>query len=277
MLGALSQAVDIRFENIETDPQVSDDRHYWQSYCNRVGIAAADERGAAMIFLNPDVVIADGGIRALASLLARGKRAIQVLGIRLVKETVIPALLEGYSSLDRAALTISPRQLIALAMDNLHPMTMTHVYDAPDHDLTPTILMWRAGAEGLVARCFHLHPMLVHPRVRNAPFSTTIDDDYLRAACPDPKDEYIVMDWDEFCACELSGLDRPANSQGRTMDIAAWAAAAVRPQHFDNFARRIILHAERTDEAAWNRACAASDQTVNGILQRVLDIRSGEQ
>jgi hypothetical protein len=279
VFGPLSAHIDIRFDEIDDDPAVSGDRHAWQSYCNRVGIKVADQRGAAMVFLNPDVVVADGGLKALATRLAQGKRAIQVLGVRLVKEAVVPLLVDGYRSDDATRLTISPRELIALAMPNLHPLTLTHSYERPDLDIAPSLLFWAAASEGLVARCFHLHPMLVHPRVRNAPFSTTIDDDYLRAACPDSADEYVVVDSDEFCACELSGLDRPGTGQPRPASVdayvAGWASAVARPQHFENVARRIVLHAGRVDEAVWRRACADSDEAINRILNRVLDLKLG--
>jgi hypothetical protein len=233
-----------------------------------------------MIFLNPDVVIADGGIKALMALLQRGKRAIQVLGIRLVKEAVVPLLLNNYSFEQGTRLCITAHELIKIAMVNLHPLTTLHLYNAAGLDLSPSALYWTAGSEGLLARCFHLHPMLVYPRIRNAPFTSTIDDDYLRAACPDPQDEYIVSDSDEFCACELSSIERPATSLPRSSlideDVALWAASAARPQHFENLARRIILHSGGTEGKAWASARAESDQAINRILNRVLELKQAD-
>jgi len=277
--GLLKNQISVRFHEIDRTPAISDDRHHWQSYCNRVGIKAADECGAAMIFLNPDVVIADGGIKALMALLHRGKRAIQVLGIRLVKESVAPLLINNYSSEQGARLCVSARELIRIAVANLHPLTRLHLYNESELDISPSALYWMAGSEGLLARCFHLHPMLVYPRIRNAPFTSTIDDDYLRAACPDPEDEYIVADSDEFCACELSSIQRPAVSLPRSSvideDVALWAASAARSQHFENLARRIILHSGGTEGKAWAAACAESDQAINRILNRVLELKLG--
>ena len=274
---ALAASIDVRFDDIGARPEISQDRHLWQSHCNRVGITAADERGAAMIFLNPDVVIADGGVRALAALLQRGKRAIQVLAVRLVKEIVVPALIDDYATPDRTQLVISPRQLMRLALNNLHPLAELHMYEKQDLDLSPSGLFWAASNEGLVCRCVHLHPMLVHPRIRNADFSTTIDDDYLRSACPDPGDEYIVVDSDEFCACELSGLERPGTGLPRgeiDESVADWLAAAARPQHFENLARRIFLRAEQSDDLVWRDACWRSDDAVRRIFDRVLNLKT---
>jgi hypothetical protein len=278
VFGALATSIDVRFENIDVNTAVSNDRHVWQSYCNRAGISAADEREAAIVFLNPDVVIADGGIRTLASLLNRGKRAIQVFSIRVIKDDVVSALRKRFFSGDGVQLIISPRELVTLALANMHPLSQMHLYDAAERDLAPSGLFWNVGSEGLIARCFHLHPMLVYPRIRNASFSTTIDDDYLRAACPDPEDEYIIADSDEFWACELSGTERQSRGLPRNeidADVASWASVVAKPHHFENFARRIVLHGDRVDETSWSRICAQSDEAVYRILQRVLEIKSG--
>lgn len=273
----LAAHIHVHFDDIGADPETSDDRHKLQSHCNRVGIAAADERNAAMIFLNPDVVIADGGIKALSALLARGKRAIQVLAVRLVKEVAVPALIGKYAAPDRTRLTISPRELMRLALNNLHPLSMLNMYEKADLDLSPSGLFWVAAQEGLVCRCAHLHPMLVHPRIRNAPFSTTIDDDYLRSACPDVGDEYVVADSDEFCACELSGMERagPGLPRGQIDEcVASWLAAAGKPQHFENLARRIFLRAERHDDQVWRDACVASDEAIHRIFHSMMDMKA---
>lgn len=271
----LSAVMPVQVDLIEI-PAEAADRHKLQSYCNRLGIMTADARDAAIVFFNPDVIIADGGMRSLARMVAEGKRAINVLGIRMIREQVLPALRTKYRSPDAAQLTISPRQLIGLALRNLHPLNMMHVYDAPGFDVLPSAIFWRIGQEALIAHCFHLHPMCVYPRVKNAPFSTTIDDDYLKAACPNPDEEYVVLDSDEFCACEMSSLDRFNGSIGRVggdADFAEWAKAYAKPHHLELFCHRISLRGENVDEAAWQAVALESDQVVGRIVREVVDAR----
>jgi len=273
----LAEAIDIRFDETPSDPKAGGDRHHWQSYCNRVGIEYADSHGAAMIFLNADVVVADGGIKSLYAMLERGKRAVQALAVRVVKEEVVPKLIERHRSADGIRLSIMPRDLIRLTLEHLHPLVLQHLYDGPDLDLSPSALFWVVEREGLIARCFHLHPMMVYPRIKNAAFSTTIDDDYLRSACPDPADEYIVMDSDEFCACELSGIDRagPGLPRGQVdKSVSSWAAAAAKLQHFENVARRIILRCEDGDKVAWQKAANQSDTAISAILRQVAELKA---
>jgi hypothetical protein len=118
--------------------------------------------------------------------------------------------------------------------------------------------------------------MLVFPRIPNAPFSTTIDDDYLRSACPDPADGYIVDDSDEFCAVELSGMERAGHGLPRgdvNESVANWATDVAKLEHFENVTRRIFLRAADDDPCAWRNACLRSDDAVHGILNRVLKLQ----
>lgn len=252
--------------------------HRVMSDCHRMAIQYGDSRSAAMVFYNPDVVMADGGMQSLVRLLAAGKRAVQTVGLRLFKDDAVPLLLAQHLAADGVAVTVSPRALMAIAMRHLHPITMMHMQDNPESDLLPQELFWRAGDEGLVARCFHIHPILVYPRNRNAPFTTTIDYDYLRAACPDPADEHVVIDSDEFCVCELSGLQRQMPGLKRTYngrDIATWAWSSAQPYHLEHFCRRIFLHAGRSDAESWAAACARSDAAVAQVFKHLLALQAG--
>jgi hypothetical protein len=274
------QVVDCRLEIIGANAVNIRDPHETMSLCHRKAIEAADAAGAAMLFYNPDIVIADGGMRALVRLLAAGKRAIQVVGLRLQKEEVVPLLLRDHVSPDRTNLVISPRELMALAMPHLHPITKMHLDGADDYDLMPSQVYWRAGDSGLVARCFHIHPILVYPRVRNAAFTTTIDDDYLRAACPDHEDEYFIADSDEFCLCELSSMQRLLHGLRRqpdNRDVAEWAWSTARPHHLEHFSRRIILHAGEIEGPEWAVALSRCDDAAKRIFEHLLDfeIRAG--
>jgi hypothetical protein len=274
------ETVDCRINVIGSDAVKVRDPHLMMSDCHRSAIEYADAAGAAMMFYNPDIVIADGGMQALVRLLEKGKRAIQVVGLRLLKEEVVPLLLERHLSPNGYSVVISPRELMAMAMPRLHPLTQMHMYGPQDFDLMPQELLWPVGLEGLVVRCFHIHPILVYPTVRNAPFSTTVDDDYLRTACPDHSDEYIVTDSDEFCLCELSSMQRDLVGVARTdddRDIAEWAWEAARHHHLEHLSRTVYLHAGRTDTKAWRAAGAESDAAVQRIFDYFLTLEVSAQ
>ena len=272
------EVINCRLDIIGADAASILQPHVTMSNCHRDAIAFADSCEAAIMLYNPDIVIADGAVRALVGLLSEGKRAIQVLGLRLIKEEVVPKLLKDHLGPDGKAIEIAPRELMAIAVDHLHPVSMMHFQDITGIDLMPQELFWRAGEEGLVARCFHIHPLLVYPRVRNAPFTTTVDEDYLRAACPDPEDEFVVTDSDLLCLCELSGLHRSLVGLPRTgsdLDVAQWAVTHAKPHHFEHLCRRILLHSKGTAGPEWKAASDRSDDAVSRILKTVVALRAG--
>lgn len=276
VLPHLQACIPVRFTTIPEDVLALESRHRLQSYCYRQGVADADAIDAGVMFLNADVVFADGAIASLIRLASAGKRSVETLGIRLIKETVAPHLMQHHRAAG-GAIVVSPRQLMALAMENLHPITRAHLYQGESEKLEPSGLMWRVGKEGLVAHCFHLHPIFVHAKIKNAAFTTTIDDDYVQSAQSDRSAAYVVRDSDEFCACELSAVDRQTEPVPRPPErdpskvIAQWAFFNARPRHFELVKDRILLHAGRTNSASWRAVKRESKQAIREVFRHLAE------
>src|SRR3974390_1102735 len=190
----IQENVRCRIDLIDGAAVARADAHKMMSMCHCDAITFANKQGAAMMFYNPDIVLADGGMQTLVRLLQEGKRAVQVVGLRLLKDDVLPQLMKQYVSADGTSLSISPRALMGVAMKHLHPISIMHLHDHEGEYLMPQELFWRIADEGIIARCFHIHPILVYPRNRDAKFTTTVDDDYLSSACPDESEVHIITD-----------------------------------------------------------------------------------
>jgi hypothetical protein len=266
---ALTRLIRVEFHPIRARVDAIANHYFVQSDCYRRGIKTADAADAAMVFLNADVVVADGGIRALIGLLDRGKRAVLAMGVRLNKQGVAADLLARRSDAQGPAIAIAPRALARLATANLHQISRTHLYRNDEDGLNPASLLWPVGADGLLMRCFHLHPLLVYPRRKNASFTTTIDNDYLEAACPNPADTHIIQDSDEFLACELSDAKRRINAMARSgedIDIARWAQIHANDHHRELLTVPIRLHSGDISGPEWQAALAQSDDVVARVL-----------
>ncbi len=140
---------------------------------------------------------------------------------------------------------------------------------AESDDLSLAALYWRVGEEGLLAHCFHLHPILVYPRVKNAPFTKTIDGDYLEAACPDPADTYIITDSDEFSAWELSDVERRVKTISRAQplrDVVKWIREQTTPRHRILVKSTIRIHTGPADEGAWRQTEREADGAIGKLL-----------
>lgn len=260
---ALSSAIQVEIKLIEGEIGLP---HDMMSACFRRGISMADEQGAASVFLTPDFVCSDKTFTTLQRLVLQGWRVVHVTGIRLNKESAALALRERF--LRGNVIAVDPRDLMQLALRNLHPLATSSFWEEGEDDLLPSNLYWRVGSEGILARCFHLHPILVFPERKQAPFFVTVDDDYVLSSCPDPSHDYVSRDSDEVLVVELSDLRRYFRTgmrKGSVNDVAFWAELAANRRHRRLVDVPIRLHTGGMDEALWREAERRSNEVVSQI------------
>ena len=262
----LSQTIDVTTSLYDGDLSIPHDA---MSACYRIGIDAASARGAAIVFLTPDLIWSDGSFIELERLASQGHRVVHTLGLRLLKETFVPAVARVHRSADNATLTIAPRDLVQFALHHLHPIAKTHMWEETGDSMVPANLYWRVNGEGLLARCFHLHPLLVNPSRKNVHFHGTVDDDFVMAACPDSASDYVVTDSDQLLACEISRKTHAVQTnctQGVVSDIAAWAEGAANKRHRKLALIPIRFHATAISEDKWDAVERRATAVMNEAL-----------
>lgn len=265
----LVSSIKVEFYPLRTRIERITDPYDFQSDCYRRAIWRADAADQAMVFLTPDLVMADGSMRGLARIASTSVRAILGVGIRLDKESVRQHLLGTPRSPQGDTITISPRDLARLALDTLHPIAKAHMHHAESDFQVLSNRYWRVGSEGLLARCFHLHPFLVYPRVKNAPFAKSIDGDYIEAACPDFSETYIITDSDEFSAWELSEVGRRIPMMSRSAPTSAvikWIREKTTPRHRVLIRSSVRIHASDADEVQWDPAESEANDIISKLL-----------
>ncbi|NMM46725.1 hypothetical protein HH303_19710 [Rhodospirillaceae bacterium KN72] len=273
----LARTIAVEFHEITTDPADQANPYNTQSDCYRLGIELGNAADAALIFHNADVVMADGGFRYLVDAVDTGKRAVMAMGVRLNKEDASSAIRSYQVDKSSPEITLTPRDLSRIALDNLHQLTKLHIFNRrKPKEWLPFAIFWEVR-NGLLMRCFNLHPVVVYPEVKDAQFSKTIDHDYLEAACPNPTDTVIVQDSDLFCACELSRHDLMMDVmpwQGSAVEIARWAHFHTTSHYRSLLGSTIRLHAAGCDGREWLDAQAQSDAVVREVLEKVDDVEA---
>jgi len=219
---ALSRLMPVRF--IVDDAQISDDKfNPLMAFHNR-SIRTASESDAALLFLAPDFVLADGVVARIAEVHAAGKRAVFTLTPRLKAEDAARDLAKFHDAAS-GALTISPREMAGVVMSHLHPIERSYTW-GPAFSSFPIHAYWPVGEEGFLARCFYLHPIFVDPMQRGEFPAITIDADFVERACPDMDDVHVVRDSDELLCVELSrAAAGDANAVGKPWGAKAWPYA----------------------------------------------------
>ena len=173
--------------------------HALQMACHQKAISDILAADAAIIMLSADFVFSDDALAAVVRRHRDGYRAVVNTGLRLRKEPFLRALQESRAPLE----ALSPRELVRMALPHLHAHTESMFADAGSFSMFPVAVYWRVGGDGLLARCLHLHPLMVDPMSR-APLRGTNDGRYVFRVCPDLSRVHVVTDSDELQMFELT-------------------------------------------------------------------------
>lgn len=250
----------------QPDPTRRRDRRFeLMTVCHRQAIGDALAADAALIFLAPDIVLSAGAFASIVQRHRAGYRAVVCTGLRLEKESFLEAIDDS-----RAARALPPRDLVRLALPRLHAHTRSMFVDAKAFSTFPVGIYWPVGAEGLLARCFHLHPLMIDPIIPVLP-RRTIDGRYLEQACPDAARVHVVSDSDELQMFELTTVTRRIGAGPWGAGASAWRAAAVAAVCDDlqiGYWRQypVRLHTGEFD-ARWSVVAATADAFAKKVLR----------
>lgn len=228
----------------------------------------AGREDAAMIFPSPDTVISSGAFERVGRAVSSGNRAVMVASLRYVKDTLGPEIMDRFRR-DDGCISASPRELIDVGLDHLHPMTNSLMIDSGLFAASPAKVLWKVEDEGLLARCLHMHPLMVWPRNMAATPFGAVDTDFLASACPDYDDYHIVTDSDELAVLELSARGKsgePVREGGfRLLPFARYVSGHGGGIHRRLLRETIKLHRGMTTDK-WREAERASERVVNQAL-----------
>ena len=257
-----------------------ENKHVTSSDCYRLATADAARAGAAIIYLIPDMIFADGGINSAVHFLRAGKRAILAMGLRAIKETLVPQVIEKYYAGD--VITIAPRELVRLAYEHIHPITKSHFYEGNSECFHPSVFCWQVENEGFLLHSFHLQPLALCPRSSTASFSGTIDDDLVKNSGYSIAELYIVTDSDDILWFEISTRNYiiPTPKRRGMMEIVLWMRNNTNSCHRSLFPHAIKVHSGKAIGEEWEKVEARANLVVQKVLrefdedQRALRSRS---
>jgi hypothetical protein len=264
---ALAGLADV--ELLAMDDAAAENKYAMMAEGHRRAIAAALREKAVLIFMSPDSIWSDGMFPVLQKHAENGKRIVLLPGLRVVKEEVAPLAAKRWLSADGTRLKVSSRELIAVALEHLHGLTRSLIVNSDEFDdRWPSNLDWKVGQEGILARCFHLHPLLVDPAGLESLPTWTVDDDFICRLPRAPGDSHIVADSDEITQFDLSAAaaapEPRRNEDVSLFRIAAWAANHATADQRRYFKEKIYFHVgERS--ARWEAVERESDRAVRTI------------
>ncbi|MCW5744770.1 MAG: hypothetical protein KIT36_01040 [Alphaproteobacteria bacterium] len=260
----LAETVPIEF--VHFDPDSASNVYLAMSEGHYLGALACKREGAHAIIAAPDMLFADGSLRRLAEHADQGKIAVMSTGIRLLQEAALPALAH------RIDAPIGCREMVALALEHLHPQMRRYFVTSRDFSTFPAVCCWDLGGKGILMRCLHLHPLMIDfSRIESveALKEQSIDGALLGRALGNWAEIHVETDSDDIFLCSLT----PANawyseSRHEPFDIetlrhtAHGGMANALHRHF--FSKAVKLHTGDLDDE-WRRVEAATAWLASAI------------
>lgn len=190
---------------IEMQPPDPDDpKMLVMSAGHKAMAARAFEDRAYGVFVTPDLILSDGSVANMERLAEAGRKVVLSVAIRFAQETMLAEMEEHGYLKPGQPLAIGSRDLMRIALRNLHSETRRYEFDAPWFAESPISVYWRVPrADGMIIHSFSWAPLLVdYAALRAHDTATfekwTLDGDYIYRNFPDPGDVYVVTDSDEI-------------------------------------------------------------------------------
>lgn len=248
--------------------EVSADTPHWQTLtnCHKDAIGRAQAEGAALVFMTPDIVLGNGAVDSLVRWADSGIRAVMIGSVRLVKESFAREFTARYRRNGEMEVAVPPREMVGVALRHLHQISTALLW--PPRTTWPSHVYWPVLNEGLIARCFHAHPMMVVTKQQTVAFESTIDGDYLEQTGVRPEEIHVVDDSDDLALFELSPeayTMGPRSTPMKASEVGLWASMYANRLHRQMFRRPIAVHRGEIGRA-WHAAQITADRDYRRVL-----------
>ena len=234
----------------------------------------AEEEQAAIVFGLADFVWSDGMLATAIAHLAEGKRAVLAPCFRVISDKFRSDFAIKINPEQRmGAISIPPRSLASLAMDNIHPYSATSFWGEPTFHDWPFLIHWAVKGEGMMIRGFHLHPVIIHPEVYQADYDGEIDGEFVFKACPTPENIVVIQDSDDGIFVSLDNFSRASlnlkdheSERAALIDTALWARSHVHEMHLNLLKLPCRIHGSEISSNVWSQIERESQIVVDKIL-----------
>ncbi len=177
------------------------------AYARGIRDSGPEQTNTHFVFMNSDFVLADGSLKTLVAKLREGHHAIMAPSLRACSEAVVPALIEAVDQADRT-LAMSPRSMVQLAFDNLHPTvigkTITQDFvTCTNHNQ----IYWQIDKNTLLGRYHLIFMLAIKPEVPMGMVNSYCDYGFIPELVPSG-DFTIIDNSDGFFMLELQSAEQ---------------------------------------------------------------------
>lgn len=208
-----------------------------ECYIREFSKRSENKKTNIFLFLTPDSIWSAGTFESIFSLVeTHGAKVVVAPGFRVNKEASY--LLRSFNDQ-----FIDKKNLANFVMKNLHQLSLSHVFNSRKFINSACSHIYFLGHSYLIARCFHLHPILVvADKKYNLKLNSTIDGDMFKSL-KIPLKRYYVSNGD-FFAVEFTEKTKKwwgATGYPRLKSMIRFAIFNVNKYHLHFFSQSIVI------------------------------------
>lgn len=248
--------------------------------CHADAIQYANANNYSLLFIWPDIIFSYNSLGTLFKLALSGKTSVFVPSLAVHTGNFLQELGRRYV-LDNGALTIPPREMVAIGVKTPCMQSLQWKIDSPHFNTCSPWIFWDVPGEGILQRAFHMTPMLLTPDDKSVQLDYDPRDElgldgnaYLSKAMRDISAIAVVCDSDDFLCASLNDEILPViQNRFRAIDVANFARRILLPHHYSLFSNKVRFHYTELS-LQWDRVEGMSDNVVNDILTMLQRTRS---
>jgi len=196
----LAGLMPVRFERIADDEiqdPIATQQRVWSN-----AIEEVSRLGTYLFFLPPDIIWSSRSMEHIGGAMAKGARIVIVpWGLRVVSETFERAI-SAYFETQSEPAGISSRELVRMALQNLHPLMAAYKRDSPVFPHHTEMLLEAVRGQGLLMRLLASIPTVYEPKV------IPLNHNKLVIPVLPDAEIYIPQDSDEVFVASLTPLQK---------------------------------------------------------------------
>ena len=238
------------------------------------GVAALGERmvDTWFVFLNADLILADGSLRSVARRILAGDRVLLACSIRATSEDLEPRL-RALVDPERRVLAVPPRKLVGMAMEAMHPTQIAKIVNSDlCHSAHVNQFYWQVDAHTLASRHFLMFMLCLRPERAVTEVRAFCDYAFVPEMCPTSPTK-AMEDSDEFFFLEMQARasERDFLRLGRATigeiaeSLSRWTTKGHRAYSLDH---TLTFHGAELP-ATTPAVCEEADRYIRAIHQQL--------
>lgn len=176
------------------------------AYFRGITDAGDDMVNRHFLFLNSDIILADGSLRSVAKHIREGRRIVLANSVRAVSED-LEAPLRQMVQAQGGVLAVPPRKLVGMALDALHPLQIAKIVNNDlCHSQHVNQFYWQVDRHTLIIRHFLMFMLCLKPERVVHEIHAFCDYAFVAEFCPSGG-AVAMEDSDDFFALEMQQRD----------------------------------------------------------------------